>query len=160
MYEPNTVLALKEQRPNDPETDEPFPYNRVRVVGESPVSHADKGDWKGGDARGVIIVPLTNFGSTLDEPFGKLREMYKVESVPEVEIEVAPKIRVVNATSAQAGPTPEEVFASKAPGKPPEEGQRRGRTSPLGAPGGPEDADGPLGKAPSGTRTRQARGNN
>lgn len=159
MFEPNTVLALKEQRDADPETKEEFPYNRVKVVGQSPVSHADKGDWQGTDAAGVIVVPLTNFGSTLDEPFGKLREIYDVESMPEVEVEVAPKIRVINGTSAQAGPTPEEVFAEKAPGTPPEEGQKRARTSPLGDPGGPQTADGPLGKAPSGKADRQKRGN-
>ena len=159
MYEPNTILALNEQRDPDPETGEEFPYNRVRVVGQSPVSHADKGDWTGADAVGVIIVPLTNFGSTLDEPFGKLREIYAVEEVPVVEVEAAPKIRVINATSAQAGPTPEEIFAAQAPGKAPEEGQSRARTNPLGDPGGPKDADGPLGKAPSGRQNRQRRGN-
>lgn len=153
MYEPETILTLNKPREADPETGEAFPYNRVRVIGQSPVSHADKGDWRGADAAGVIIVPMTNFGSTLDEPFGKLREMYSVESVPETVIEVAPKIRVVNATTAQAGPTPEEIFAREAPGTPPEEGQRRARTSPLGDPGGPADAAGPLGDAPSGKRT-------
>jgi hypothetical protein len=155
MYEPNTILTLKEQRDPDEETNEPFAYNEVRVVGESPVSHADKGDWTGTDARGVIIVPLTNFGGTLDEPFGKLREIYDVTSVPEVEVDVVQKIRVVNATSAQAGPTPEEVFAAQAPGVAPEEGQVRGRTLPLGEPGGPADADGPLGQAPSGRADRK-----
>lgn len=152
MYEPDTILSLKEQREPDEETNEPFPYNEVRVVGESPVSHADKGDWTGTDARGVIIVPLTNFGSTLDEPFGKLREIYDVKSIPEVEVDVAPKIRVINSSSAQAGPTPEEVFAEKAPGVAPEEGEIRGRTKPLGEAGGPASANGPLGKAPSKAR--------
>lgn len=153
MYEPNTVLTLNTQREGDPETGEEFPYNRVRVVGQSPVSHADKGDWRGADAAGVIIVPLTNFGSTLDEPFGKLREIYTVESVPETVIEAAPKLRIINSASAQAGPTPEEVFSAEAPGTAPEEGQRRARTSPLGAPGGPVEAAGPLGDAPSGRRS-------
>jgi hypothetical protein len=145
MYEPGTILKLKDQRPADDETGEPFPYNVVKVVGPSPIGHADKGKWTGTDADGVIIVPLTNFGSTLDEPFGKLRTLYDVESVPEVEIEVSAPIRVINSATAQAGPTPEEVFAAEAPGVAPEEGQIRGRTSPLGPPGGPAEADGPLG---------------
>lgn len=159
MYEPDTILALKEQRDPDPETLEKFPYNRVRVIGPSPVSHADKGDWKGVDAQGVIVVPLTNFGSTLDEPFGKLREIYDVEEIPVRETEVVQKVRVINANTAAAGPTPEEIFAREAPGAPPEEGQTRARTSPLGDPGGPAEADGPLGKAPSGKQPRQKRGN-
>jgi hypothetical protein len=148
MYEPDTILTLKEQREPDPETEEEFAYNRVRVVNESPVAH-DRGDWQGADARGVIIVPLSNFGGTLDEPFGKLRELYDVESIPEHTAPVEQPVRVINQGTASAGPTPEEVFAAEAPGTPPEDGQTRGRTSPLGEPGGPADAAGPLGKAPS-----------
>jgi hypothetical protein len=146
MYESETILSLKEPRDPDPETGEAFPYNRVRVVGESPVSHADKGDWKGADARGVIVVPLTNFGSTLDEPFGKLRTIYDVESIPEHEAPAEVPIKVIKSTSQSAGPTPEEVFAEKAPGARATGDHRRARTSPLGDPGGPPDHDGPLGK--------------
>lgn len=146
MYESDTILALKEQRPNDPETDEPFAYNEVKVIGESPVSHADKGDWTGDDARGVIIVPLSNFGGTLDEPFGKLRQIYDVKSAPVVEVGVEPKIRVYDGTkSSPDRPTPEQVFQTEAPGVAPEPGQKRART-PLGPPGGPEDFHGPLGE--------------
>lgn len=149
MYEPDTILTLKEQREPDPETGEEFAYNKVKVINESPVSHTNKGDWQGVDARGVIIVPIANFGGTLDEPFGKLRELYDVESIPEHTAPVEQPVRVINQGTASAGPTPEEVFAEKAPGKAPEEGQTRARTSPLGDPGGPAGKDGPLGKAPS-----------
>lgn len=142
MYEADTILTLKEQREPDPETNEAFPYNRVRVVGESPVGHQNKGDWTGPDAAGVIIVPLTNFGGTLDEPFGKLKELYDVESIPEHVAPAQPQVRVVN--PAQQGPTPEEVFATEAPGAASVDGERV-RTSPLGEPGGPADAGGPLG---------------
>lgn len=147
MYEPGTVLKLKKQREDikvpektDPDTGRtrkahtlPFPYNLVRVVGESPVDHGGRPDaqWSGVGARGVIITPLSGFGSTLDEPFGKLQALYDVEEVPTKVVEIAP-IRVINSTTADAGPTPEEVFAVEAPGTPPEEGQIRGRTSPLG----------------------------
>ena len=148
MYEPDTVLTLKDQREPDPETGEAFPYNKVRVVGPSPIDHGkiENSQWEGVSGQGVIIVPLTNFGATLDEPYGKLTALYDVTEVPEHEFEVAPKIRVVNSTSQSAGPTPEEQFAEKAPGVAPEEGQRRGRTqvSPLEDPR-PGASEGPLG---------------
>jgi hypothetical protein len=146
MYATDTILTLKEQRPNDPETDEPFPYNQVRVVGESPINHVH-GDWSGTDAAGVIVQPVTNFGATLDEPFGKLRALYDVESIPEPPEITQTSVRVIDSRSAQAGPTPEEVFEAKAPGAPPEEGQTRARTprpSPLGQVKD-EAAAGPLG---------------
>lgn len=132
MYQPGTILKLKKQRKPDPETKEAFPYNRVQVIGESPVSHAHKEEYVGADAAGVLLTALTNFGANLDEPFGKCRELYEVESIPEDVVDATPQVRVINATSAQAGPTPEEVFAVEAPGKAPEEGQSRARTSPLG----------------------------
>lgn len=134
MYARGTILTLKAQKDPDPETGEPFPYNQVEVVGPSPVSHtASSGDWEGPEAAGVIVQPVTNFGSTLDEPFGKLTALYDVESIPEPEVITDSKVRVIDAHSAQAGPTPEEVFKAEAPGAPPEEGQRRARTSsPLG----------------------------
>lgn len=136
MYAKDTILKLREQRAPDEETGEEFPYNRVKVIGQSPVSHAGKEDnpWEGPDADGVLLEGLTNFGATLDEPFGKCKTLYEVESVPEVTVPVAQPIRVIDAQTAEAGATPEEVFAQEAPGTPPEEGQRRGRSgvSPLG----------------------------
>ncbi len=131
MYQAGTVLTLKDQRDADKETGEAFPYNKVEVIGESPIQHSSRGEWQGGNATGVLITPLSNHGGVIDEPFGKLRELYDVETIPEDVIDNAP-IRVINQGTAQAGPTPEEVFAVKAPGKPPEEGQTRARTSPLG----------------------------
>jgi hypothetical protein len=150
MYERNTILTLKQPRDPDPETNEEFPYNRVRVVGPSPISHGGAGEWEGVNAAGVIITPESNFGATLDEPYGKLVALYDVSEIPEpLEIE-APKIRVINSTSQSAGPTPEEQFAVLAPGVAPEEGQRRGRTrpSPLDDPR-PAASDGPLGPVPA-----------
>lgn len=145
MYAVDTILSLKEQRPADDETGEEFPYNRVRVVGESPVSHAHKGEYRGADAVGVILVPLSNFGSTLDYPFGHLKAIYDVESVPEREVNAQTTVRIIDSSTAEAGQTPEEVFKEKAPGKSPEEGQRRARTDfPLGEPTGPPGTGGPL----------------
>jgi hypothetical protein len=147
MYATDTILTLKAQRPPDEETGEDFPYNQVRVVGESPINHVH-GDWSGTDAAGVIVQPVTNFGATLDEPFGKLRALYDVESIPEPpSIVPAGAVQVIDSRSAAAGPTPEEVFEDKAPGTPPEPGQTRGRTprpSPLGETKD-EAAAGPLG---------------
>jgi hypothetical protein len=149
MYEPDTVLTLKEQRPPDEETGEEFPYNKVKVIGASPINHAvGASEWTGTGGAGVIITPLTNFGATLDEPYGKLNALYDVTEIPVTEYEPAPKIRVINSTSQSAGPTPEEQFAIQAPGVAPEEGQKRGRTphaSPLDDPR-PTSNDGPLGK--------------
>lgn len=107
MYEPGTILALKEPKSTE---DAVFPYDTVRVVGQSPINHgASIGSWEGADGQGVIVQPNTEFGSTLDEPYGKLRALYNVESIPEVVIE-APQIRVVSSASSQAGKTPEEAF--------------------------------------------------
>lgn len=144
MYENETILELKEPREPDEETGEEFPYNRVRVVGRSPVNHTEKFNFTGADAVGVIIVPLTNFGSTLDEPFGRLRDLYTVVETPVREIP-AQTIRVIDSSSAAAGPTPEEIFAEEAPGVPPEPGQTRGRTNPFGDEGAKPDPS-PLSK--------------
>ena|SRR5688572_7917287 len=145
MYAKDTILTLKVQRPPDEETGEEFAYNTVRVIGESPVQHTSRGEYEGPDAKGVIIVPTANFGGTLDEAFGKLRQIYDVSEMPTTEIQAPSPIRVIDSSTAQAGPTPEEVFRDKAPGKPPEPGQTRARTpmSPLSDPG-PESAKGPL----------------
>lgn len=135
MYENETILKMREPREDDPHTG-PFAYNRVRVIGKSPVSHV-RGTWEGADADGVILEPLNNFGGVLDEPYGKVNLMYEVESVPEPVMITERTHRIINANTAAAGQTPEEVFAQKAPGKAPEAGSTRGRTSPLGEPGGP-----------------------
>lgn len=145
MYAKETILTLKVPHPPDDETGEDFAYNSVKVIGPSPVSHAHKGDWTGQDAEGVILVPLSNFGGTLDEPFGKVRTLYDVTEVPIVEMVTEQRVRVVDGTTAAAGPTPEEVFAVEAPGIAPEPGQVRGRTlvSPLDDPG-PKEGRSPL----------------
>lgn len=155
MYEPDTILTLKEPRdPQDPERpEEPFPYNRVRVVGQSPINHGVySSEWTGAAGTGVILTPLTGFAGVIDEPLGKVQALYNIESVPEREVEVNTRVRVINSASAQAGPTPEEVFAVKAPGVAPEEGQTRGRTpmgeSPLGEDPRPAAGGSPLDAKP------------
>lgn len=146
MYQPETILSLKEPRSTE---DQPFAYDRVRVVGVSPINHSGAtAEWTGGDGQGVIIQPLTDFGSTLDEPFGKLQLLYEVESVPELEIPRAAPIKVINSATASAGPTPEEVFKKEAPGVKSEDG-KRGRTplSPLTVPEKDRPSASPLGDA-------------
>jgi len=146
VYEPGTILTLKQPKDPDAETGAPFPYNDVVVVGPSPVNHAllAGAQWQGGEAQGVIVQPLVEFGGNLDEPFGKLVALYDVKEVPVREVEIQTRVRVINATTGAAGPTPEEVFAKEAPGVPPAAGEMRGRMSPLEDPR-PAAADGPLG---------------
>lgn len=146
MYANDTILELKEPKSTDKET---FPYDRVRVVGVSPVNAGVRpSHYTGTDAQGVIITPLTSFGANLDEPFGKLAALYKIVEEPKVEID-APKIRIVDSRSRDAGPTPEERFATEAPGEASKDGERvRTPISPLSDPRAGE-ADGPLGRAPT-----------
>lgn len=160
MFKSGTVLKLKEPRGPEPKidpytdqpvmkktrnprtgeekfTDEPvmlpFPYNEVEVIGPSPVVHSDPNSpWQGGDAVGVIIRPLSDFAGNLDEPLGKLKQLYDVVSIPEaIETPIERTIKVIDATTNQAGETPEEVFAREAPGVAPKAGQKRGRTKPF-----------------------------
>lgn len=110
MYKPGTVLTLREPQSTK---DQPFPYDRVRVIGPSPVAHAAAGSWDGVGAQGVVIAPVDEFAANIDEPYGKLQELYNVESEPEQ----APIIqgRVIE---VQDGPSPEEQFAAAAKAKP------------------------------------------
>lgn len=133
MYEPDTILKLKEQRDPD-EHGNAFPYNLVKVIGASPVVHSGQAqEWVGAQGQGVMIQPCGDgFGATLDEPFGKLQQIYDVESVPVHEIEVQ---KIIVKTPAQMGPSPEEVFAALAEPSDNEGGRRwvpeAQRVSPL-----------------------------
>ena len=144
MYEPGTILELKEQRPpttvEGPEVEiidkngkptgkfkreqveQPFPYNRVRVLGPSPIVYSrqrgseapDREPYVGPDAQGVIIQPESAFAMTLDEPYGKLRRLYDITELPEIVVE-QPRVVVHRGPSALPGPTPEEVFSGSSP---------------------------------------------
>jgi hypothetical protein len=110
VYQAETILKLKE-----PREDDEFPYNRVEVVGPSPVHHSTRSaEWVGSNGEGVIIKPAGGaFGSALDEPFGKLQQLYDVESLPEQNPQAeAPQVRVI--TPETAGPSPEDQFADLA----------------------------------------------
>lgn len=109
MYQPETVLTKREQF----EEDHPSaPYNRVKVVGQSPINHGTiQTEWVGPQGQGVIVQPLDGFGATLDEPYGKLIELYEVESVPE---NVVPAEPIIKHVPQDGAPSPEEVFAEEA----------------------------------------------
>lgn len=109
MYEEGTILALKEPRSTE---DEAFPYDRVEVIGQSPVHHGIRAEeWVGANGQGVIVTPLAGFDSTIDEPYGKLQELYEVESIPEAQPN-EPQVKVI--TPADLGPSPEDTFADAA----------------------------------------------
>jgi hypothetical protein len=114
MYEAGTILTRKEQIGT---AAEPHAYDRIEVIGVSPVNHsfAAGSEWAGALGTGVLIKPAgETFGSNLDVPFGELQQKYDVDFIPEREELIQPQVRRFNATSAAAGRTPEEVFAAAA----------------------------------------------
>ncbi len=148
MYAAETILKLKKTRSTK---ESPFPYDLVRVVGESPVDHGIRNTlWQGGNGKGVIITPLTAFGSTIDEPYGKLADLYEVETLPPKIEMVAGKVDIIS--QEQLGPSPEDIFSDVAAASGGD--SRRSRktkppTSPLDGPDGPAIPDSsPLGPEP------------
>jgi hypothetical protein len=121
-----------------------FPYNRVRVIGQSPVNHAGiQDEWVGANGQGVVIEPLTAFGSNLDEPYGKLQRLYEVESLPPtLDVTIAPKVKIVGPGGVDPGPSPEDVFAGAANERGEDDGRtqhrRRAAPSPLDPPREPD----------------------
>lgn len=118
MYAPETILERSE--PYD-EDDPRAAYNEVKVIGPSPITHAGPmaAIWAAtpGGAQGVILQPTgrTGFAGTVDLPMAQCQEDYIVTEEPEIaEVEVGIKVRQYSATTAQAGRTPEEVFAAEA----------------------------------------------
>lgn len=149
MYVPGTILTLKDQRETDPETGEVYAYNEIEFVTTSPVSILDTEGWTGEDATFCVLVPRSNFGGTINRPFGQIRELYEIKSVPAgpglAAVDALPEIKSVEQQEAEraaliaerqlqlkAQRPPEQVFAEEAPGKAPEAGEIRARTtSPL-----------------------------
>ena len=142
MYQPETILAKTEPFADDHPAQ---PYNRVKVIGQSPINHGlTDAQWEGAQGQGVIVQPLDGFGATLDEPYGKLRDLYEVEDVPEMVAETQATVRVIQ--QDQAGDSPEDQFraAAKERGDETSQDGKRVRTpppSPLDAvPETPEEA--------------------
>lgn len=109
MYSRDTILSRRDPFKDD---DPAAVYNRVRVIGTSPVAYMGgaTGTWSGVSAQGVIIQPEGAFGGNLDRPLGELQRDYEIETEPEPTV-VTPSIRVINAQTREAGPSPEDAFA-------------------------------------------------
>jgi len=110
MYEPGTILALKEPQSTEETT---YPYDRVKVVGQSPVQHATASGsvWAGADATGYIITPLEDFGPTVDKPFGQLQELYDIEAYPLDPVTQEP---ITPENNPRNQPSPEQLLARAA----------------------------------------------
>lgn len=113
MYENGTILKRRE-----PVEDPDYAYNFLEVVGESPMTYANTAEWTGAEARGVIVQATFDpdnedgaspFAPTLDEPVGKLNELYEIVSVPELIVPTEQTIK-----RAPVLPTPEEAFKEQA----------------------------------------------
>lgn len=121
MFAPGTTLRLREPQGTE---DAPHPYDRVLVVGQSPVQHATSSGsmWAGNDAVGYIIRPLSDFAPTLDKPSGELNDLYEVESYP-TDPATGEPIRPEN--NPLNRPSPEQALAQAAreaePAPPPRE---------------------------------------
>lgn len=112
MFEPGTILRLREPQGTE---DAPYPYDLVKVVGQSPIQHStrrkegEESPFAGQDAVGFIVQPAgDSFGPTLDKPYGELAEKYEIEEYPTDPItgeELKPENNPRNL------PSPEQVFS-------------------------------------------------
>lgn len=114
MYEPGTILQLRELQSTD---DKVYPYDRVKVVGQSPVQHVSSSGsaWAGADATGYIITPLEEFAPTLDKPYGQLEELYEIEAWPTDPVTGEPLTPEANPRNV---PTPEQILRKAAAEQP------------------------------------------
>jgi hypothetical protein len=114
MYETGTILVLKDPQSTEEET---YPYDRVMVVGQSPVHHATASGstFAGADAVGFIVRPLEEFAGTVDKPLGLLNELYEVESYP-TDPTTGEPLRPEN--NPRNLPTPEQLLAHAAKDSP------------------------------------------
>lgn len=112
MYEPGTILKLREPQSTD---DVPYPYDLVKVVGQSPIQHSRPDantPFAGQDAVGYIVQPAgDSFGPTLDKPYGELAELYDIEEYP-TDPMTGEQLRPEN--NPRNLPSPEQVFARAA----------------------------------------------
>jgi hypothetical protein len=106
MFSPGTILRLRDPQSTD---DKPYPYDLVKVVGQSPVQHSTGGDspWAGPDAFGYIISPVDAFGPTLDKPYGELNDLYEVDEYPTDAVTGQP---ITPENNPQNRPTPEQIL--------------------------------------------------
>lgn len=111
MFESGTILALREPQSTK---EEPYPYDKVCVVGQSPVQHATAGTsaFAGQDAVGYILRPAgKEFGPVIDRPFGEINELYRIESYP-TDPTTGQELKPENFPPGM--PSPEQVFSEAA----------------------------------------------
>lgn len=115
MYETGTILERKEPLGTE---EDPNAYDRIQVLGASPVVHSgpSAAEWAGTPgAAGVLIQPAGDtFGSTVDKPFGELQQLYRVVHIPERTQIITPQVTRYDALSYAAGKSPEQAFAEAA----------------------------------------------
>lgn len=128
MYEPGTILRLREPQGTDKS---PYPYDLVKVVGQSPIQHSRPDantPFAGMDAVGYIITPVAEFGPTLDKPYGELAEVYDIESYPTDPTTGEPLTPESNPRNL---PSPEQFLAQEARKEAKDAVQRRPRSQAI-----------------------------
>lgn len=112
MFEPGTILAALDPQSTD---EKPYPYDRVYVVGQSPVQHTSadpNSPWAAADAIGFILRPAgETFGPVIDVPYGEINRLYEIEEYPTNPITGEP---ITPENSPRGQPTPEQVFTKVA----------------------------------------------
>lgn len=108
MYTAGTILKRNKPFSKDEEW---FPYNEVKVIGNSPVKEQGQpSEWAGQLGTQVSISPVT-FGGVVDRPFGELQRDYEVVSIPD-----PPRVPTPHRTGpppAANGPSPEDKFRAE-----------------------------------------------
>jgi hypothetical protein len=127
LKEPRSVAAVKEDKAKNikGQKEELFPYDEVEVVGISPIARSGGTGWDGVAGQGVIIKPRTAFGGLLDEPEGKLIELYEVVFEPDG------KPQPGEPDYVKIGPSPEDVFKREAGSVPKSATRQKTPHSPL-----------------------------
>jgi hypothetical protein len=72
----DTILMRREPKDD--------PFDRLKVVGVSPIRTARAGEWAGETGNDVIVEALTEFASPGTFPDSVLEREYDVESMPEL----------------------------------------------------------------------------
>lgn len=74
-YPTGTILARDTPKDNK--------YDRVSVVGPSPISHASAGEWAGHGGDAIIVQPVGEFGPPEIMPIRAAAEEYSIEFEPD-----------------------------------------------------------------------------
>lgn len=71
----DTILTRKKPKKNA--------YDRIKIVGASPIRTARAGEWAGETGDDIIVEPLTEFAPPTTFPETVLEREYDVESMPD-----------------------------------------------------------------------------